>query len=296
MLPRLLPLPPGTRRRLLRLSQEAERDGAYRVAKRLRAVVLNADGHTSGEPAVLLPAPRSKVSVWLQQHQTHGVEGLLEGQRSGRPAAWTDRQQQPWGEILDSGPAAEGLDGGLRTCPMVARIIGEEFGVQPHPGPVRKLRPALGFSLQRPHRVRARADAAARERRQRRPCPALKKAQAQQWAPVFTDEAGVRQGSTPHAAWGRVGCPVEVPVTGARKNVRIFGAVELWRARFDYGQETVFNATTDPGFLEQLARRYRRPGAVLIQDNASKGKVSGRRIACRPGLPPFPFSTCFHMR
>lgn len=65
---------------------------------------------------------------------------------------------------------------------------------------------------------------------------------------------------------------MEVPVTGERKNVKILGAVELWRARFDYRQETVFNAATYLGFLEQIARRYRRQGAVLIQDNASYHK------------------------
>ena len=42
MLPRLLRLHPSTYQLLIRLSKEAEKDGAYRVAKRLRAVVLNA--------------------------------------------------------------------------------------------------------------------------------------------------------------------------------------------------------------------------------------------------------------
>jgi hypothetical protein len=65
MLPRLLRLHPSTCQRLLRLSKEAERDGAYRVAKRLRAVALNSKGHSSGELAGILDAPRSKVSAWL---------------------------------------------------------------------------------------------------------------------------------------------------------------------------------------------------------------------------------------
>ena len=85
MLPRLLHLHPATRRHLTRLSKEAERDGAYRVAKRLHAVVLNAEGRTSGELAAVLKAPRSKISEWLAQYQAHGIEGLLEGYRSGRP-------------------------------------------------------------------------------------------------------------------------------------------------------------------------------------------------------------------
>jgi transposase len=69
-----------------------------------------------------------------------------------------------------------------------------------------------------------------------------------------------------------VGCPPEVPVTGERKSVKILGAIELWRTQFDYLQDTVFNASTYLNFLEQLARRYRRQGAILIQDNASYHK------------------------
>jgi hypothetical protein len=40
MLPRVLRLHPKTYARLVRLSKEAERDVAYRVAKRLQAVIL----------------------------------------------------------------------------------------------------------------------------------------------------------------------------------------------------------------------------------------------------------------
>jgi transposase len=185
MLPRLLQLHTQTRQRLIRLSQEAERDGAYRVAKRLRAVVLNAEGHTSGELAALLPAPRSKVSAWLQQYQTYGVAGLLEGYRCGRPPALTDRQQQQLGDILESGPAAYGLDCGVWTSPMIAWVIEEEFGVQYHPGHVRKLLHAWGFSVQRPRRVLVHADPAAQQRWQRRTYPALKKSASAALGPAL---------------------------------------------------------------------------------------------------------------
>ena len=77
MLPRLLRLHPSTCQRLIRLSKEAERDGANRVAKRLRAVVLNSQGHSSGELAGILDAPRSKVSAWLLNYESEGVEGRV---------------------------------------------------------------------------------------------------------------------------------------------------------------------------------------------------------------------------
>jgi transposase len=180
MLARLLRLHPSTYKRLVRLSKEAEREGAYRVAKRLQAVVLNAEGHTSGELARILKAPRSKVSEWLGRYQAHGMEGLLEGYRSGRPSQLAPHQRQQLGDILDSGPVAYGLDSGVWTSPMIAWVIEEEFGVTYHPGHVRKLLHALGFSVQRPRRVLARADAEQQDRWHRRTYPNLKKKPARE--------------------------------------------------------------------------------------------------------------------
>jgi transposase len=172
---RLLRLHPSTYKRLVRLSKEAERDGAYRVAKRLQAVLLNSEGQTSGELARILKSPRSKVSEWLQRYQTHGVDGLLEGYRSGRPSELTEKQQQELGDILDSGPVTYGLDNGIWTSPMISWVIEQEFGVQYHPGHVRKLLHAWGFSVQRPRRILARADVAAQDRWRRHIYPDLKK-------------------------------------------------------------------------------------------------------------------------
>ena len=93
---------------------------------------------------------------------------------------------------------------------------------------------------------------------------------------IFTDEASFRQDSTLHATWARVGCPPEVPVTGERKSIKILGAVELYRARFLYQRDTVFNAQTYLAFLEGwIAPRYRRQKAILVQDNASYHKDEG---------------------
>ena len=54
------------------LKKEAERDGAFRVAKRIHAVLLNHQRHSSGEIANILEAPRSKVSLWLGQYEEYG--------------------------------------------------------------------------------------------------------------------------------------------------------------------------------------------------------------------------------
>ncbi len=148
---------------------------SYRVSKRLQAVVLNSQGRSSGELASILQSPRSKVSEWLARYETHGVEGLLEGQRCGRPPQLSNSQRQPLRDILDSGPVAYGLDTGIWTSPRIAWVIEQEFGVHYHPGHVRKLLHELGFSMQRPRRVLAKAHPRLQDRWHRQTYPNLKK-------------------------------------------------------------------------------------------------------------------------
>jgi transposase len=167
-----------TARKALQLSalkREAEKDGAHRVARRLHAILLNHKQHTSGEIAQLLEAPRSKVSLWLEQYEHHGWEALLEGHRSGRPKELTSAQLSQLDGLIDSGPIAYGFSSGVWTSPMIARVIEEEFNVRYHPGHVRKVLKALGFSVQRPRRKLAKADPAEQDRWQRYTYPRLKK-------------------------------------------------------------------------------------------------------------------------
>lgn len=172
---RILRLHPQTAKKLRRLKKEAEVDGVYRVAKRLHAVLLNADGRTSGEIVRLLGSPRSRVSEWLRNYEEFGYEGLLEGHRTGRPPALTSTQKRELAGIVDSGPVAYGYLSGVWTSPMVKRVIEEEFGISYHPGHVRKILDDIGFSVQRPKRKLARADPEAQSRWRRYSYPNLKK-------------------------------------------------------------------------------------------------------------------------
>ena len=157
------------------LKKEAEKDGAGRVARRIHAVLLSHQEHTSGEIAQILAAPRSKVSLWLQEYEQFGWEALLEGHRSGRPRSLEPKQEDHLCDLLDSGPIAYGFMSGVWTSPMIGRVIEDEFGVKYHPGHVRKLLQKLGFSVQRPRKRLAKADPVEQNRWQRYTYPRLKK-------------------------------------------------------------------------------------------------------------------------
>jgi hypothetical protein len=64
----------------------------------------------------------------------------------------------------------------------------------------------------------------------------------------------------------------QVPVTGQRRSVKVFGCVEIHSARFLYRRDSVFNADTYLDFLEQVARHYYPRRVFWVQDNASYHK------------------------
>lgn len=164
-----------TLQRLKRLRQEAHTDKAPRVALRLEAIMLSVQGQTTGQIAHGLQADRTRVHAWIGAWNEYGAEGLLEGHRSGRPAELSARQQEALADILDSGPVAYGLNTGVWTSPLITQIIAEEFGVNYHPGHVRRLLQRLDFSVQRPKTRLVQADPKKQNRWTRYTHPNLKK-------------------------------------------------------------------------------------------------------------------------
>ena len=69
---KFLKLPHRTVKCLQKKKKEAAMEGAYRIAKRIHAVLLNHKGKTSGQISELLPAPRSRVKQWLSDYEIHG--------------------------------------------------------------------------------------------------------------------------------------------------------------------------------------------------------------------------------
>jgi len=175
MIPRILYLHPKTYKRLICLRKQAERDGAYRVAKRLQAVVLNSEGSTSGELAQLLAAPRSRVSEWFSTLPSFW-RGRAARRTSLGPAIGADvGAAETARRHSRQRPGSLRLGYGHLDSPMIAWVIEEEFGIHYHPGHVRKLLHRAGFSVQRPRRVLARANAYQQDRWQRYTYPSLKK-------------------------------------------------------------------------------------------------------------------------
>jgi transposase len=161
--------------KLLDLRRQAQRDKEPRLVLRLQGVLMSLDGLPVSEIAQRLRVHRSTVPLWIDHWNQFGEEGLLEGQRPGRPGALKPAQREKLKDILDSGPVAYGLETGIWTSPLVSQILRQEFGLTYHPGHVRKLLKHLGYSRQRPTTRLIQADVAQKRKWVRYTYPNLKK-------------------------------------------------------------------------------------------------------------------------
>ena len=70
--------------------------------------------------------------------------------RAGRKPRLDAAQLERLESQLLAGPEAHGFPTPLWTCPRIARLIADQFGVRYHAGHVWKILRALGWSPQRP--------------------------------------------------------------------------------------------------------------------------------------------------
>jgi transposase len=87
----------------------------------------------------------------------------------------TEVQRAELTALVEAGPLAAGYQSGVWTGPMIGDLIEQRFVVRYHNHHIPRLLHQLGFSVQRPRKRLARADALAQEHWLRVRLPAIKK-------------------------------------------------------------------------------------------------------------------------
>ena len=119
--------------------------------RRFEAIRLfEEEGLKQTEIAQRLKVVRQSVARWVEQYRSQGRDGLKKAGRAGRKPLLSASDLQRLEQLLEQGPGALGYETPLWTCPRVAHLIEEEFGVRYHEGHVWKILVALGWSPQRP--------------------------------------------------------------------------------------------------------------------------------------------------
>src|SRR5438105_2021995 len=122
----------------------------WREWRRLRAWELAQLGWGVRQIASALDACPAAVSRWLSRARQHGPQALRAQPRPGAPAKLTGQQKRLIPDFLWHGAEAYGFRGEVWTCPRVADVLLEEFGVRSSRSQVSRLLKALGWTPQVP--------------------------------------------------------------------------------------------------------------------------------------------------
>jgi transposase len=277
-----LQLSPSHLRDLEELSAQAKSLGCCDIVVRIRGLVMVSRHHSYREVAACLGVTSGTVSNWVGNFERQGYEGLLTSPRAGRPAELNEEELSLLDDLVDAGAAASGFPNDLWDSRRVASVIRSHFGVGYHPHHVAKLLRTRGFSVQKPQRLLALADAAEQYRWETQTKRQIGRRAIRKAATIFfEDEMTLATQSAVGRTWSREGQPPGHKTFGRQKGVKAFGAVSgeglfRYRVQLSYFSRESFRAflvafrrSTD-GYLMLIVdgAPYHKGGAIedFVQD------------------------------
>src|ERR1700745_1753263 len=128
--------------------------------RRFAAMHLLEEGLNQSEVARRVKVARPTVARWAQERRSKGKRALKKAGRAAPRPLLKDKERKRLVERLLEGPERLGYETPLWTCPRVAHLIEQEFGILYHKGHVWKILVSLGWGPQRPTgRARGRHEA-----------------------------------------------------------------------------------------------------------------------------------------
>ena len=270
------------RAELRRVSREA----VGRVALRAHMVLLSDREYSVPRIAEVHECGEDVVRLWLHRYERHGVAGLADAPRSGRPP------KDPLARQVVDAQAGQPPDcsGHVQTCWTVALLrafLAVRFRLALSGSTVRRCLHAMAWRWARP-----RLAPASVRRRKRDPQAETKRAAIARAAAaaaagavhlLYLDECDLQLLPVIRAMWMK-GPRVRVPTPGTNARRAFFGALDASTGRFhraDFERKLAANFVR---FLQQLAAAYPTGWLVLVLDNVQMhdAKVVRAWLAAHP--------------
>lgn len=141
----------------------------------MAAARLFAMDKSNAEVAEVCAVSLSAVKLWKRRWQAEGEEGLAARPHPGSEPLLSVKELQRLEKWLLAGAHQAGFSSDLWTCPRVAELIRQRFGVTYHPAHVWKILRKLGWSCQKPERRARERDEEAIEQWRKVEWPRIKK-------------------------------------------------------------------------------------------------------------------------
>jgi transposase len=138
---------------VLGLQDEIRRNDESRYDHRLHALLLIAHGMNCSEVAKILGDSPRTVQHWLSKFEQFGLQGIVEGERSGRPTRLTEIQKEEINQVLHSTPEDVGMSGIIWDGKTLSAYIEKTYNVAIGVRQCQRLFRSLGFRLRKPRPI-----------------------------------------------------------------------------------------------------------------------------------------------
>jgi transposase len=108
---------------------EFRRSNEARYIHRLHGVLLVLLGLSTVKAGEFLGDPQRTVAHWVGQFEEHGLDGLRDAEKSGRPGTLTEAQLAAVAKALSKSPKESGFDADSWTNALLASLLKKRYGI-----------------------------------------------------------------------------------------------------------------------------------------------------------------------
>jgi len=248
----------------------------------IRALTLNIP---AGQVAALYSISLRSLNNWVRWFNQQGIDGLIEGARSGRPAKITPEQSAHYCQLIEQPELADQLHWtAVKFHGYLRQELQQEIGYRTV---VRWLHDH-NFRLKVPQPWPDRQDETQRQLFLERLQVHLRDETADIW---YLDEMGIEGDPRPRRRWARKGAKIRIPYYGEHLRMNVTGLVnprtgQFYALEFTHTDSQVFQV-----FLEHANQdvKLERSRNIIICDNAAWHKKKSLKWgAFEPVfLPPY---------
>jgi len=248
----------------------------------IRALTLNIP---AGQVAALYSISLRSLNNWVRWFNQQGIDGLIEGARSGRPAKITPEQSAHYCQLIEQPELADQLHWtAVKFHGYLRQELQQEIGYRTV---VRWLHDN-NFRLKVPQPWPDRQDETQRQLFLERLQVHLRDETADIW---YLDEMGIEGDPRPRRRWARKGAKIRIPYYGEHLRMNVTGLVnprtgQFYALEFTHTDSQVFQV-----FLEHANQdvKLERSRNIIICDNAAWHKKKSLKWgAFEPVfLPPY---------
>ena len=140
------------------IQQEIARSDESRYDHRLHGLLLVTGGQSCQQVAELFGEDRRTVQRWVKRFESHGLKGVREGERPGRPTTLDAKQWAALGRDLRRVPQDFGHAGHLWDGKMLSEHLRQRYGVVLGVRQCQRVFGQMGFRLRKPRPQVAQSD------------------------------------------------------------------------------------------------------------------------------------------